>query len=281
MDARRHLSRHTAPGAGVFWHCVFVGKTRVSGPETNPRNRYINCSQHLHARDEWGRREHRTQNRKMRFRLRIPHLASGCVPVGKRPKSLNTLVRGLAVHCPVALTLNKVADCPTIGVHLTCLSDHGSEMIHLRSSRFTEEVLLYPDRFDNSPFRTRRRTSVHISIVAYTPPASLSEMGNRGSAAIALTDNTAQFWAAFFDLRSQIPLRSRLRQRIQGEGPEDPRRRGPSPGSADARLPPSTPATTARSSASARQGVVRRDHRDDREPLAWNHHLEAGDKGDQ
>jgi len=53
--------------------------------------------------------------------------------------------------------------------------------------------------FDNSPVRTRRRTSVHISIAASTPRASLSERGNRGSAAIVLTDNTAQLCAALFD----------------------------------------------------------------------------------
>jgi len=32
-------------------------------------------------------------------------------------------------------------------------------------------------RFDNSPVNTRRRTSVHISIAAYTPRASLSAWG--------------------------------------------------------------------------------------------------------
>jgi len=54
-------------------------------------------------------------------------------------------------------------------------------------------------RFDNSPVRTRRRTSVHISNAAYTPRASLSERRNRGSAAIVLADNTAQLCAALFD----------------------------------------------------------------------------------
>jgi hypothetical protein len=54
-------------------------------------------------------------------------------------------------------------------------------------------------RFDNSPVKTRRRTSVHISMSAYTPRASLSVGGNRGSAAILLTDTAAQLCAAFFD----------------------------------------------------------------------------------
>ena len=54
-------------------------------------------------------------------------------------------------------------------------------------------------RFDNSPVRTRRRTSVHISMSAYTPRASPSVGGNRGSAAILLTDIAAQLCAAFFD----------------------------------------------------------------------------------
>ncbi|MEI6494106.1 MAG: hypothetical protein WCO94_16295, partial [Verrucomicrobiota bacterium] len=54
-------------------------------------------------------------------------------------------------------------------------------------------------RFDNSPVKTRRRTSVHISIAAYTPRASLSVGGYRGSAAILLTDTAAQLCAAFFD----------------------------------------------------------------------------------
>jgi hypothetical protein len=54
-------------------------------------------------------------------------------------------------------------------------------------------------RFDNSPVKTRRRTSVHIFIAAYTPRASLSVGGYRGSAAILLTDTAAQLSAAFFD----------------------------------------------------------------------------------
>jgi hypothetical protein len=54
-------------------------------------------------------------------------------------------------------------------------------------------------RFDNSPVSTRRRTSVHISIAAYTPRASLSVGGNRGFAAILRTGTTAQLCAAFFD----------------------------------------------------------------------------------
>ena len=54
-------------------------------------------------------------------------------------------------------------------------------------------------RFDNSPVKTRRRTSVHISIAAYTPRASLSVGGYRGSAAILLTDTAAQLCAALFD----------------------------------------------------------------------------------
>ena len=45
----------------------------------------------------------------------------------------------------------------------------------------------------------RRRTSVHISMSAYTPRASLSVGGNHGSAAILLTDNAAELCAAFFD----------------------------------------------------------------------------------
>ena len=54
-------------------------------------------------------------------------------------------------------------------------------------------------RFDNSPVSTRRRTSVHISIAAYTPCASLSVGGNRGFAAILRSGTTAQLCAAFFD----------------------------------------------------------------------------------
>jgi hypothetical protein len=45
----------------------------------------------------------------------------------------------------------------------------------------------------------RRRTSVHFSMSAYTPRASLSVGGNRGSAAILQADTAAQLCAAFFD----------------------------------------------------------------------------------
>jgi hypothetical protein len=47
----------------------------------------------LGGRAEQGRNERRRHNRKTRFRPRIPHRASRCVPVRKRPKSLNTLDR--------------------------------------------------------------------------------------------------------------------------------------------------------------------------------------------
>ena len=70
-----------------------VGKNPSRRPRNEPRNRYINRTLHLHARAEWGRKGNRRQNRKTRFCPRIPHLASGCIPVRKWPKSVNTLDR--------------------------------------------------------------------------------------------------------------------------------------------------------------------------------------------
>ena len=74
-------------------------------------------------------------------------------------------------------------------------------------------------RFDNSPVKTRRRTSVHISIAAYTPRASLSVGGYRGSAAILLTDTAAQLCAAFFDRPAYPAPRCTFRPAFTVSGP--------------------------------------------------------------
>jgi len=105
----------------------------------------------------------------------------------------------------------------TSWIHARCCPRTGFSRLALRrypggstwDSIFTSVRQLMPcsrqaAHFDNSPVRTRRRTSVHISIAASTPRASLSERGNRGSAAIVLTDNTAQLYAALFDRCSQL-----------------------------------------------------------------------------
>jgi|688.fasta_scaffold81672_7 hypothetical protein len=74
-------------------------------------------------------------------------------------------------------------------------------------------------RFDNSPVRTWRRTSVHISMSANTPRDSLLVGGNRGFATILLINADVHLCAAFsnrpgypqraalFDRRSQFRLR--------------------------------------------------------------------------
>jgi hypothetical protein len=108
-----------------------------------------------------------------------------------------------------------LADNRLLTLHLSAIPGRFDMRQHLRQRPLFCPYSWHAARFDNSPVKTRRRTSVHISIAAYTPRAPLSVGGNRGSAAILLTDTDARLCAALFDRRDYPPRAALFDRRSQ------------------------------------------------------------------